>query len=96
MGILLDNRIVEYAYRSAEQRAYNVPQDEGGYRHTVCISYDLKDINKQFLDTRNIRHATENFVSMETSEEANAKVSALIPNWISKDKLNLSGYVEQD
>lgn len=95
MGKPLDSRMVEYAYKINETRSFNVIEtigDTNFYYHSVTITYQLKDVNHEFLGNMDIPHRTDNYADMETVAQSDARLNPLIDGWVASDKLALSGY----
>lgn len=94
MGRALDTREVEYAYvkevwvvPNTEKR---VSEELTTFTHRITISYELKDINKNWIGSRTIDHYIDGY-KLNVSEIAQLLSDNLRP-LVRTDKLELSGY----
>lgn len=105
MGIPIDGREVEYAYArnsplefNREIRFLQGSDDEGieiysiKYQHVVPITYDLYDINEEYLGQKTIEHKTDPTYSMDNFQTVIQRIATAIGGWILSDKHALSGY----
>ena len=93
---------IEYAYEmnSAIVPNLNIQEtDSEGNQNTVykirlSIQYELKTIDNELVEVKNVEHYSEASATMRTAEEVTEWVAANRDGFIAADKKELAGYGE--
>ena len=78
---------VEYAYADTITITSNEKQDNGNFKTSFVIDYDLKDIDRNTLGGKTLEHSNESATKYTVNE-----ITDMLKAHIRSDKLELSGY----
>lgn len=96
MSVPVDSRLSEYAYEVVSRTEANafVTDADGnpGYQTILELSYELLDVDRNFLSYKSVLHASDISPVRYTAEQVDTWLTANRYNFILADKLELAGY----